>query len=59
MFDKLVKKYSFDIVYFFVAISVFLVVIEKWEIIDIGYLCILTYYYIRIKIHRRHTKYLI
>ena len=59
MLDKLVKKYSFDIAYFLVAISVFLTIIAKWEFIDIGYLCILTYYYVRIKIHRKYTKYLI
>ena len=58
MLDKFVKKYSFDIAYFFVAITVFLMIIENWEFIDIGYLCILTYYYIRIKIHRKYTKYL-
>ena len=59
MMEKFMKKYSLDIAYFSLAIILILMIIESCEVIDIGYLCIMTFYYIRIKIHRWHTKYLI
>lgn len=59
MLYKLLEKNSLDIAYFSVAIILILFIINDTEVVDIGYLCILTFYYIRIKIHRWHTKYLI
>ncbi len=58
MLKRFVKSKSLDITYFSVAVLLFLMILEGKNIIDIGYLCIVTYYYIRIKIHRSHTKYL-
>ncbi len=56
---KRIKKYSLDIGYFSLATIVALFIIDDGEIIDIVYLCLLTFCYIRIKIHRWRTKYLV
>lgn len=58
MIKQFIKGKSLDITYFSVVILLILMILEEKNIVDIGYLCILTYYYIRIKIHRSHTKYL-
>ena len=59
MLDKIMQKHSLDIAYFSMAIYLSLIILHSWELVDIIYLCIITFYYIRIKIHRRHTRYLI
>ncbi len=59
MLDKIMQKHSLDIAYFSVAIYLLLIILHSGELVDIAYLCTLTFYYVRIKIHRRHTRYLI
>ena len=51
---KIVSKLlNLDTIYFIVAIVLFMLIFLERNIIDIIYLGIITYYYIRIKIHRR------
>ena len=50
------KFFCLDVFYCVMSLYLILLIIEQKNILDILYLGVLTYYYIRIKLNRRNNK---
>jgi len=52
MSDKIIKIFSLDKIYFFLAVFLVAYIIKWHNILDVVYLCLVTFYYIKIKFYR-------
>lgn len=53
MEDKVMKIFTVNKFYTFFVIVMLTIIIKGKEIIDIGYFIIVTYYFIKLKLHQR------
>ena len=54
-YNSIEKFFCLDVFYCIMSFFLVLLSFEQWNLLDIMYLCILSYYYIRIKLNRKKS----